>query len=71
MIEYKGSDGKTYSIRASAFSLNSWFACITYSNGRLRKLHLIPFFTENSARDFLMEYAHEHNIQLQEEKEHG
>lgn len=63
----KGSDGKTYLIHEGTCSIKgcrSWFACTTYSNGRLRKLHLIPFFTENSAYVFLKEYAHNHNIQL-------
>lgn len=70
MIEYKGSDGRVYSVQNSPRAYRRdgvWFACTTYSNGRLRKLHLIPYFTENSAYDFLKEYAHEHNIQLQEE----
>lgn len=65
MISYKGSDGKTYSVQSSASKEDRvWFACTTYSNGRLRKLHLVPFFTENSAYVFLKEYAQKHNIQL-------
>ena len=66
-MKYKGSDGKTYSVQDSPCASEGdrvWFACTTYSNGRLRKLHLVPFFTENSAYVFLKEYAHEHNIQL-------
>lgn len=67
MIKYKGSDGKTYSVQDSTCAFKgdrAWFACTMYSNGRLRKLHLVPFFTENSAYVFLKEYVRRNNIQL-------
>lgn len=63
----KGSDGKTYLVQEGACvfkGCRSWFACTTYDNGRLCKLHFIPFFTRESACDFLKEYARRHNIQL-------
>lgn len=60
----KGNDGKTYLVKEG--TSQSWYACTTYDNGRLRKLHFIPFFTRESACDFLKEYARRHNIQLSE-----
>ena len=65
----KGSDGKIYLIHEGTCSIKgceAWYACTTYDNGRLKKLHSIPFFTRESACDFLSEYARKHNIQLSE-----
>lgn len=63
----KGSDGKTYLIQEGSCSIKgseAWYACTTYDDGRLKKLHFIPFFTRESACDFLKEYARRRNIQL-------
>lgn len=65
----KGNDGRVYLVQEGTCSIEgcrSWFACTTYDNGRLRKLHFIPFFTYEGACDFLKEYARRHNIELSE-----